>query len=77
VLGKLFLQFPENNAIAVDYQGGSLYAIVGDSCAYCWDVVRMFQENGSNQNNFQGALRLLALCYCAKLIKSGLQIDPD
>ncbi|KAF6152293.1 hypothetical protein GIB67_005947 [Kingdonia uniflora] len=62
---------PENNAIAVDYQGGSLYAAVGDSCAYCWDVVRMFQGNWSNQNSFQGALRLLALCCCAKLKKSG------
>ncbi|CAH1425238.1 unnamed protein product [Lactuca virosa] len=29
---------PETNAIAVDTQGGSIYAAVGDSCAYCWDV---------------------------------------
>ncbi|KAF6174781.1 hypothetical protein GIB67_031305 [Kingdonia uniflora] len=29
---------PENNAIAVDYQGGSLYVVVGDFCGYCWDV---------------------------------------
>ncbi|XP_057536876.1 THO complex subunit 6 [Amaranthus tricolor] len=28
----------ENNAIAVDYQGGSIYAAAGDSSAYCWDV---------------------------------------
>ncbi|GAB2291849.1 hypothetical protein Dimus_026099 [Dionaea muscipula] len=29
---------PENNAIAIDKQGGSIYAAAGDSCAYCWDV---------------------------------------
>ncbi|PIN26978.1 WD40 repeat protein [Handroanthus impetiginosus] len=29
---------PENNAIAVDSQSGSIYAAAGDSCAYCWDV---------------------------------------
>ncbi|GAB4837983.1 hypothetical protein Ancab_027510 [Ancistrocladus abbreviatus] len=29
---------PENNAIAVDNQGGSVYAAAGDSHAYCWDV---------------------------------------
>ncbi|KAK9275821.1 hypothetical protein L1049_023092 [Liquidambar formosana] len=29
---------PENNAIAVDSQGGSIFAAAGDSCAYCWDV---------------------------------------
>ncbi|KAI3790046.1 hypothetical protein L2E82_02858 [Cichorium intybus] len=29
---------PETNAIAVDTRGGSIYAAVGDSCAYCWDV---------------------------------------
>ncbi|KAA8523273.1 hypothetical protein F0562_009696 [Nyssa sinensis] len=31
---------PENNAIAVNNQGGSIYAAAGDSCAYCWDVER-------------------------------------
>lgn len=29
---------PENNAIAVDNQGGSVYVAAGDSCAYCWDM---------------------------------------
>ncbi|XP_059636168.1 uncharacterized protein LOC132278394 [Cornus florida] len=29
---------PENNAIAVDNQRGSIFAAAGDSCAYCWDV---------------------------------------
>ncbi|XWS26663.1 hypothetical protein CRYUN_Cryun26dG0049800 [Craigia yunnanensis] len=29
---------PENNAIAVDPQGGSIFTAAGDSCAYCWDV---------------------------------------
>lgn len=30
---------PENNAIAVNIQGGSIFSASGDSCAYCWDVV--------------------------------------
>ncbi|KAL6005961.1 hypothetical protein ACLOJK_040006 [Asimina triloba] len=30
---------PENNAIAVDTQGGSVVSAAGDSCAYLWDVV--------------------------------------
>ncbi|WJZ97765.1 hypothetical protein VitviT2T_016344 [Vitis vinifera] len=29
---------PENNAIAVNAQWGSVFAAAGDSCAYCWDV---------------------------------------
>ncbi|KAK9697249.1 hypothetical protein RND81_08G024900 [Saponaria officinalis] len=29
---------PENNAIAVDPQRGSVFVAAGDSCAYCWDV---------------------------------------
>ncbi|XP_065851062.1 THO complex subunit 6 isoform X1 [Euphorbia lathyris] len=29
---------PENNAIAVDTQGGCIFSAAGDSCAYCWDV---------------------------------------
>lgn len=29
---------PENNAIAVDRQGGSVFVAAGDSCAYCWDL---------------------------------------
>ncbi|GFS43847.1 DWD (DDB1-binding WD40 protein) hypersensitive to ABA 1 [Actinidia rufa] len=29
---------PENNAIAVDNKGESVFAAAGDSCAYCWDV---------------------------------------
>ncbi|PIA64269.1 hypothetical protein AQUCO_00100031v1 [Aquilegia coerulea] len=29
---------PENNAIAVDSQGGSIFSASGDSHAYCWDV---------------------------------------
>ncbi|KAL2903677.1 THO complex subunit 6 [Bienertia sinuspersici] len=28
----------ENNAMAVDHQGGSIFAAAGDSCAYNWDV---------------------------------------
>lgn len=30
---------PENNALAVDEQAGSIFVAAGDSCAYCWDVV--------------------------------------
>ncbi|CAI0627951.1 unnamed protein product [Linum tenue] len=29
---------PENNAIALDTQGASIFSAAGDSCAYCWDV---------------------------------------
>ncbi|XP_024017255.1 uncharacterized protein LOC21409931 [Morus notabilis] len=29
---------PENNAIAVNVLGGSVYSAAGDSCAYCWDL---------------------------------------
>nr|XP_027068573.1 THO complex subunit 6-like isoform X1 [Coffea arabica] len=29
---------PENNAVAVDTQNGSIFAAAGDSCAYCWDL---------------------------------------
>ncbi|KAH9763096.1 THO complex subunit 6 [Citrus sinensis] len=36
---------PENNAIAVDPQGGAIFSAAGDSCAYCWDVAC-----GSGQN---------------------------
>ncbi|KAK2991098.1 hypothetical protein RJ640_021562 [Escallonia rubra] len=40
---------PENNAIAVDNQGGSIYVAAGDSCAYCWDV-----EKGEIKMVFKG-----------------------
>lgn len=33
---------PENNAIAISKQDGSLFAAAGDACAYCWDVVCIF-----------------------------------
>ncbi|KAG6411249.1 hypothetical protein SASPL_129327 [Salvia splendens] len=43
---------PENNAIAVDSQSGSIYAAAGDSCAYCWDMeksqVKMAFKGHSN-----------------------------
>lgn len=29
---------PENNAIAVDSQAGSIFSAVGDAYAYCWDL---------------------------------------
>lgn len=29
---------PENNAIAINKQDGSILAAAGDACAYCWDV---------------------------------------
>lgn len=35
---------PENNAIAVDPQGGAIFSAAGDSCAYCWDVVCVFSR---------------------------------
>ncbi|KAE8658168.1 THO complex subunit 6 [Hibiscus syriacus] len=38
---------PENNAIAVDPQGGSIFSAAGDSCAYCWDVIITGSEDGT------------------------------
>lgn len=40
---------PENNAIAVDTQGGNIFAAAGDSCAYCWDL-----EQGKIKTVFKG-----------------------
>ncbi|KAI3983037.1 hypothetical protein MKX01_035318 [Papaver californicum] len=40
---------PENNALAIDYQGGSIFSAAGDSCAYCWDV-----ETGKIKMVFRG-----------------------
>nr|KYP57566.1 THO complex subunit 6 isogeny [Cajanus cajan] len=40
---------PENNAIDVNTQGGSVFAASGDSCAYCWDV-----ETGKVKMVFKG-----------------------
>ncbi|XP_022754863.1 eukaryotic initiation factor 4A-15-like isoform X3 [Durio zibethinus] len=45
---------PENNAIAVDPQGGSIFSAAGDSCAYCWDV-----EKGEIKMVFKGHLDYL------------------
>ncbi|KAK7329672.1 hypothetical protein VNO77_23846 [Canavalia gladiata] len=45
---------PENNAIAVNTQGGSVFAASGDSCAYCWDV-----ETGKVKVTFKGHLDYL------------------
>ncbi|PRQ46884.1 putative transcription factor WD40-like family [Rosa chinensis] len=40
---------PENNALAVDNQGGSIFSAAGDSCVYCWDV-----ETGQVKMVFKG-----------------------
>ncbi|KAJ7979318.1 THO complex subunit 6 [Quillaja saponaria] len=40
---------PENNAIAINTQEGSIFAASGDSCAYCWDV-----ETGKVKVVFKG-----------------------
>uniref|UniRef100_A0A0E0IIB5 Uncharacterized protein n=1 Tax=Oryza nivara TaxID=4536 RepID=A0A0E0IIB5_ORYNI len=40
---------PENNAIAINKQEGSVYAAAGDACAYCWDV-----ESGKCKMTFKG-----------------------
>ncbi|OVA08407.1 WD40 repeat [Macleaya cordata] len=40
---------PENNALAIDNQGGSIFSAAGDSCAYCWDV-----ETGKIKMIFRG-----------------------
>ncbi|XP_020587735.1 THO complex subunit 6 isoform X2 [Phalaenopsis equestris] len=40
---------PENNAIAVDKEDGSIFSAAGDSCAYCWDM-----ETGKKKIVFKG-----------------------
>ncbi|TKW32847.1 hypothetical protein SEVIR_2G193900v4 [Setaria viridis] len=40
---------PENNAIAINKQDGSIFAAAGDACAYCWDV-----ETGKCKITFKG-----------------------
>ncbi|XWS70028.1 hypothetical protein CRYUN_Cryun03dG0013800 [Craigia yunnanensis] len=45
---------PENNVIAVDPQGGSIFSAADDSCAYCWDV-----EKGEIKMVFKGHLDYL------------------
>ncbi|CAD6219561.1 unnamed protein product [Miscanthus lutarioriparius] len=40
---------PENNAIAINKQDGSILAAAGDACAYCWDV-----ETGKCKIKFKG-----------------------
>ncbi|KAI3987827.1 hypothetical protein MKX01_020941 [Papaver californicum] len=47
--GSLF-PIPENNSLAIDYQGGSFFSAAGDSCAYCWDV----DETGKIKMVFRG-----------------------
>ncbi|XP_027916109.1 eukaryotic initiation factor 4A-14-like [Vigna unguiculata] len=45
---------PENNALAVNTQEGSVFAASGDSCAYCWDV-----ETGKVKTVFKGHMEYL------------------
>ncbi|KAL9325868.1 hypothetical protein ACSQ67_006513 [Phaseolus vulgaris] len=45
---------PENNALAVNTQEGSVFAASGDSCAYCWDV-----ETGKLKMVFNGHMEYL------------------
>ncbi|KAG0490618.1 hypothetical protein HPP92_007481 [Vanilla planifolia] len=40
---------PENNAIAVDKEDGSIFSAAGDSCAYWWDM-----ETGKRKTIFRG-----------------------
>ncbi|GJM98976.1 hypothetical protein PR202_ga16030 [Eleusine coracana subsp. coracana] len=40
---------PENNAIAINKQEGSIFSAAGDACAYCWDV-----ESGKCKMTFKG-----------------------
>ncbi|KAL8104885.1 hypothetical protein AgCh_028887 [Apium graveolens] len=57
---------PENNAIAVDDQGGCIYVATGDSRAYCWDV-----EKSEIKTVFKGHSDYL---HCVITRKSGNQI---
>ncbi|KAJ6794654.1 THO complex subunit 6 isoform X1 [Iris pallida] len=57
---------PENNAIAVNEQDGSIFSAAGDSCAYCWDV-----ETGKRKAIFKGHSDYL---HCIVARKSSRQI---
>lgn len=57
---------PENNGIAVDNEGGSIFAACGDSCAYCWDV-----ETNKLKMVYKGHSDYL---HCVVVRKSGHQI---
>ncbi|KAL1563340.1 THO complex subunit 6-like isoform X1 [Salvia divinorum] len=57
---------PENNAIAVNSQSGSIYAAAGDSCAYCWDM-----EKSQVKMVFKGHLNYL---HCIVSCASSSQI---
>ncbi|WOG92673.1 hypothetical protein DCAR_0311948 [Daucus carota subsp. sativus] len=57
---------PENNAIAVDEQGGCIYVAAGDSSAYCWDL-----EEGKIKTVFKGHADYL---HCVITRNSGNQI---
>ncbi|KAJ4708684.1 THO complex subunit 6-like [Melia azedarach] len=57
---------PENNAIAIDPQGGSIFSAAGDSSAYCWDV-----ESSKIKMVFKGHSDYL---HCVVVRKSASQI---
>ncbi|KAL8498089.1 hypothetical protein ACS0TY_021425 [Phlomoides rotata] len=84
---------PENNAIAVDSQNGSIYAAAGDSCAYCWDmekgVVKMVLKGHSdylhcivscslsNQVRFSSVLLLTPIEHCENLMLNYTRLVLD
>ncbi|CAL9768115.1 unnamed protein product [Musa acuminata subsp. burmannicoides] len=57
---------PENNAIAIDEQEGSVFSAAGDACAYSWDV-----ETGKQKMVFKGHADYL---HCITARKSSHQI---
>ncbi|WOK99863.1 hypothetical protein Cni_G08575 [Canna indica] len=57
---------PENNAIAIDEQEGSVFAAAGDACAYSWDV-----ETGKQKVVFKGHTDYL---HCVTFRKSNHQV---
>ncbi|XP_072980944.1 THO complex subunit 6 [Typha angustifolia] len=57
---------PENNAIAVSKQEGSIFSAAGDTCAYCWDV-----ETGKCKLVFRGHSDYL---HCVTVRSSSNQI---
>ncbi|KMZ61395.1 WD repeat-containing protein DWA1 [Zostera marina] len=57
---------PENNAMDVNTQEGSIFSAAGDACAYCWDV-----ETGIRKQIFRGHTDYL---HCVISMKSSNQI---
>lgn len=52
---------PENNAIAIDSQAGSIFSAAGDACSYCWDVVCIFSRRRVRSKQFLGGTQITCI----------------